>query len=135
MNALEPIQRVSIAHKLKNLSQSADSFFLSVEKLADMMKDCKALPIPVQVKNIILYIGNENGKMGIPLKGLPDGFYVIIGAQDFNAAKFLLKRLGDEELISFERSFGEGYNAFDIELTLKGWEQFESYKSRFKQQC
>ena len=34
MNTLEPIQRVSVAHKLRNFSQGADSFFLSVEKIS-----------------------------------------------------------------------------------------------------
>ena len=76
------------------------------------MKDCKALSQLTQVRNTILYIGNENRKKGTPLEGLPDGFYIIIGAQNFNAAKRLLIELGEKELISFERSYGISYNGF-----------------------
>ena len=127
LKALNSIQRVSIAYELKDQSQSGETVLLSSEKLATMMKNTSIPPVSTQIKNIIQYIGNEYNKTGSSLNWLPYRFYILIGVQSTKATRSLLGKLQEENLISFTEEKRSGIGVTNLELTLKGWEQFESY--------
>ncbi|MBI4968170.1 MAG: hypothetical protein HZC25_08650 [Rhodospirillales bacterium] len=90
-----------------------------------------SLPSPaMQATNIIRYIGDEMSRSGEQLPKLPVDFHSIIGAPNRRFAARLAEQLCERKLLSLTNPDGrDGVNLRHVELTLDGWERYETEKT------
>ena len=130
MKELTSFQRVSIAHKLKDLTQSDKEITLKSNVLEEMIESSEEIQKSTQINNIIQYIGNEVKKTGKPIDRPPKNFYFIVGSPNIKSAGVLLHQLKEDRgLILYEGVLGHNYGATDLDLTLDGWEIYESNRN------
>lgn len=130
---LSDLCRARLAHKIRvsNESSASSSRIVSPEFISAFIADGCLGPTPAeQATNIIRYIGDEVSRSGQRLTSLPVGFFAIIGAPNPTLAGELTLELIERNLIDGEpdRSMGTPPTILDANLTLYGWEQYESEK-------
>jgi hypothetical protein len=97
----------------------------------DVVDDKICLPTPAQVAlSVIRYVGDYTQKTGEKLQSLPPSFSAEIGANSREDAFDLLRELEARGQLNFRNaSTRDGYDAFDIGLTLGGWEIYQSERT------
>lgn len=84
----------------------------------------------VQAMNIIRFIGDQVSESGEPLQFSGADLQIIIGAPSQRFAEQLVEELyesGAIRMVDPSRTFA-GTTFLDVNLTLKGWEQYEAEK-------
>jgi len=121
-----PVVRAALSHELQKKRKQP------IEVSSDWMEAIRRgglrLPTPAErAVNTIRLIGDEVATTGNPITELPVSFYAAIGAPNPSQAHALLEQLIDNSLI-FARVMKslDGARFADLDLTLSGWERYES---------
>jgi len=131
INGLNKAKRAALSHQLR-LSQMAKrdlrmltSYDFDEAALRDLV-----LPSPIQQSaNAIRAIGDYVSEHGEPIDELGPEFSALIGAPSRVSAFNLLQEIKDYGLITMiSQQMLNGFVAMDINLSLKGWEHYETEK-------
>ncbi len=130
---LSELCRVRLAHRIRTGVGSTASTPVNMTRdfISHFIADGCLGPTPAeQAINIIKYIGGEVSLSGHRLNTLPVDFFTIIGAPNPTLAGELAMELRERGLIDGipHGSLNTPPSLLQINLTLDGWEQYESEK-------
>lgn len=123
--------RATLSHWIR-LNQGNQPYpTLDTNVYQDVIDDNIRLPTPAQVAlSILRYIGDHTQKTGEKLKSLPPSFSAEIGATSREDAVELIRELEARGQLKFSGAITiGGRDAFDIGLTLGGWEIYQSERT------
>lgn len=128
---LSELDRAHLSHIVKTATTAGPSGLpcLDSDFLSRFEKDPRPRPSPAeQAVNTIRFIGEYVLENGQRLKTIPVDFYAAIGSPNPTMAAELASELMESRLIDATRVGSmDGSNALiNINLTLDGWERFES---------
>jgi nucleoside 2-deoxyribosyltransferase len=121
--------RATLSHWVRlNQGRSSDTLFLDDETFREAVDGKLGLPTPAKVAlSIIRYIGEHVQKTGEQIEGLPPEFSAQIGATSRQSAVTLIFELEERGLVRVMDATTHGkYDVTDLDLTLAGWEAFQS---------
>ena len=139
---LSPVQRAVLSHRMRTKSteepeKEGDLFAITSEML-DSLRSNAVIPSPtVQAANIVRFIGDYVSRSGELIGRLPVELPAIIGALNRESAIRLIVELYERDILAAGGNTiyrGGRYGAVplrepaDVNLTLDGWEQYESQK-------
>lgn len=122
-------QRAALSHRLQTAVRGSGPFLITTDWFKHFVSD-PSLPSPaIQASNVIRYIGDTVSKSGEHIANMPLEFHSVIGAVNRESAAQLAKELCERgTLKAIDASSMGGTNFKNINLTLDGWEQYESEK-------
>jgi hypothetical protein len=121
--------RATLSHWLRlNQQKSENTLILDSDTYQDAANGKLRLPTPAQVAlAIIRYIGDWVQKTGERIESLPPEFPAEIGATSRQFAVDLIDQLKTRGLVHcIDSSTMDSYDAMDLDLTLAGWEAYQS---------
>ena len=124
--------RATLSHWLRlNQRKTEETLKLYSETFKEAAEGKLSLPNPAQLAlAIIRYIGDYVQKTGEQLKSLPPEFSAHIGATSRQVSFNLIDQLVERNLVQRKVNNTSGrYDAMDLDLTLVGWETFQSEKA------
>ena len=132
INKSTEAQRALISHRLCEAKLQEDTWrMITLDWLESVLKN--TLPNPIEQKtNMIRYIGDEVSKSGKSIERLPVDFHAIIGALNRDSSIWLVNELEKRGILTIDGlvdSAGHSHYEFaNINLSLEGWEQYETEK-------
>lgn len=124
--------RATLSHWIRqNQNKSQDTLNLHQDTYQDAVDGKIGLPTPAKAAlSIVGYVGDAIQKTGEKLPGLPAQFSAEIGTTTRQAAIDLIRQLEKRGLVSFHNSNTlSHYDVVDLDLTLEGWELYQSEQS------
>lgn len=117
--------------KTDSLGSQDNVPIVGTHEIKELIEKRPSLPSPAQqAANIIRYIGDYVGLEAKPLHEFPAGFHPRIGSVDRRTAEKITRELMERGLITgIDASDHQNeFAVIDLDLTLTGWEVFESEK-------
>lgn len=129
-NNLSSIERAFLSHHIRKSVENRSAQPMITTDWLERMQDDAHLPSPaIQAVNIIRFIGDRVSKTGEVVEKLPEEFPAIIGAPNHEFAGRLAKELIERGLLKAnDATSHDGIQLLNIDLTLDGWEEYESEK-------
>jgi hypothetical protein len=124
--------RATLSHWIRlNQGKTENTLILDQKTFFDARDGKISLPNPSQIAlAIIRYIGDYVSHTGERIQGLPAEFSAVIGATSRSTAVDILSELKDRGLVRFlEANTISSSDAYDVDLTLDGWNEFQSEKT------
>ena len=130
--SLTNIERVCLSQRLRIGQIQSDIPFIMSDWLKEFRKTAKLSLPPVQARKIIECIGDYFSTNGEPMLHFPQSKYGKIGFYDRGVLNSLVRDLKKRGLITCvltpDSSSGFGHPR-NLNLTLSGWNEYESLKS------
>ena len=139
---LTPVQRAVLSHRIwtktaEGPKNDSDLFLITREVLETLRIDAVLPSRTIQAANLIRFLGDNVSRSGESVVEPPSNIHAITGAPNRESAIQLIGELEERRLLATE---GESYftgrpqgtmpppEPANINLTLDGWEQYESQK-------
>lgn len=121
------LQRAALSHRLRTAVREGKQPIITTDWL-EKFRAQSELPSPaMQAVNIIRFFGDEVSRTGEPVDSIPIALSAIVGSPNREFAMRLAKELCDRGVLkALDASSTAGIDLIDIDLTLDGWEQYES---------
>ena len=130
---LSEMHRARIAYKLRsgNIDSASNRPLVKSDFLENFIREGCPGPSPSeQALNIVRFIGAEVTKAGNPLQWLPIDFHVVVGAPNRLFSLGIAKELIEQGVVSGTNGNDpRGPNLSNVNLTLKGWSQYDNLKN------
>ena len=125
---LSPRQRAALSHLLRLKQQGDNTPYIDSSGIAAFFAQDQLPSIAAQVANVVRFIGERVTDTGDPVGQLPDGFFASVGSVSPSRADELIAALVSKGLLSAnDRGISPpGIRFIDIDLTLDGWDRYES---------
>jgi len=124
--------RAALSHWIRqNQNKSRDPLNVHLETYKEVADGKIGLPTPAKAAlSILRYIGDKVQETGEKLDGLPAEFPAEIGTTSRQTAIEIIGQLESRGLIScHDANTLNQYDVIDIDLTLEGWELYQSEQS------